>query len=327
MLRCSFGCQIACTLLLTSTAFVSGQESEPGKWTVISNEVLAQVMPGYPGKTAGVTVDPTNGHVFMVIPDQGLWRSTDQGKNFARVDGKKIGGRCETGFALNFDPAGKRLMCFMIYGSSGITTDGGETWTVSKTSHLDFGAVDWHATGKCLLALRHEAGGLLALSTDAGQSWQDLQKGFSHVGVVSDKILLASKGKGILRSVDGGQTWTEVSKSTPASRVMIVRDKTCYWPSADGVLVSKDEGATWEVLGTPVSCVLGPYFGKSADHLMVVNKEGFQETTDAGKSWKTAAPLPASFDVGLVGPNYAWDPVGNILYASSMGKDTLRLVR
>lgn len=300
---------------------------EKGKWTVISDNVLEEVKPGYPGKTAGVTVDPANGDLFMVVPDNGIWKSTDHGEKFVRCDNKKIGGRCETGYALNFDPAGKRLMCFMIYGSSALTEDGGRTWTASKTSHLDYGAVDWHATGKVFLAFRHEKNGLLTLSTDAGQTWLDLQPGFSHVGVVSDKVLLASKGKGILRSSDGGENWTEVSEATPTARVMIVRDKTCYWASPKGLLTSGDEGKTWAAIADSPACAFGPYFGKTATDLLVVNKDGFHESTDGGKSWKLVAPLPPDFGVGLVGPNYAWDPYANILYASSMGKDTLRYVR
>ncbi|WP_254508051.1 sialidase family protein [Anatilimnocola floriformis] len=315
-------------LCIAVNSFAQEAKLEKGKWTVISDSTLAKVEKiGYPGKTAGVTVDPANGNVFMVVPDNGMWLSTDHGETFARVDDKKIGGRTETGYALNFDPAGKRLMCFMIYGSSALTTDGGKTWTASKTSHLDFGAVDWHATGKVFLSFRHENKDLLTLSTDEGQTWTDLQPGFSHLGVVSDKILLASKKKGILRSTDGGQTWTEVSDITPTARVSIVRDGTIYWASAKGLLTSKDEGKTWEVLAGSPPCVFGPYFGKTATEMMLVNKEGFHESTDGGKNWKPIAPLPDTFTVGPVGPNYAWDPQANILYASSMGKDTLRFVR
>ena len=91
----------------------SASAAEKGVWKPISHGVTSQVKPGYPGKTAGVAVDPATGDVFMVVPDQGLWKSTDHGGTFARVDDKAIGGRCETGFALDFDPAGKRLMCFM----------------------------------------------------------------------------------------------------------------------------------------------------------------------------------------------------------------------
>jgi photosystem II stability/assembly factor-like uncharacterized protein len=327
MMRC-----LSVLLVFTFLTVSLAQEAnlEKGKWTVISSSTLAKIEKiGYPGKTAGVTVDPATGHVFMVMPDNGMWKSTDHGETFVRVDDKKIGGRCETGYALNFDPAGKRLMCFMIYGSSALTDDGGKTWTATKTTHLDFGAVDWHATGKVFLALRHEKNGILTLSTDAGQSWTDLQPKFSHVGVVSDKVLLACKEKeeGILRSTDGGQTWSKVSEFTPTARVMLVRDKVCYWASTKGLLTSKDEGKTWEVMASSVPCSFGPYFGKTADGMMVVNKDGFHESTDGGKNWKLAAPLPDGFNVGLVGPNYAWDARANILYASSMGKDTLRFVR
>jgi len=133
-------------------------------WVNISELVTSQVKPGYAGPTAGVVVDRSDGAVFMVVNDQGLWRSTDRGATFVRCDGNSIGGRCETGWALQADPAGKRLACFMIYGDSGMTRDGGATWTKFKTSHFDFGSVDWPDTAKRLLAMRHESGGMLTTS-------------------------------------------------------------------------------------------------------------------------------------------------------------------
>jgi len=317
-----------CTAMLLLVVFASGsQAAEKEVWEPISAEVLSKVKPGYPGKTAGVTVDPATGDVFMCIPDQGLWKSTDHGDTFVRADKGEIGGRCETGFALNFDPAGKRLMCFMIYGSSGWTDDGGKTWHASKVSHLDFGAVDWHASGKCFLSIVHEKGGQLTLSTDAGASWKDLDKGFTHVGIVSERILLGSRGKGIVRSEDGGKSWTSVSETTPAASVMKVRDKVCYWPSEKGLLTSKDEGKTWSVPGQAQPGVVGPLCGKSAEHMIVVAKDGLHETKNGGESWKLIAKLPDGFSVGGVGPNYAWDPEADIFYASSMGKDTFRYRR
>lgn len=300
---------------------------EKGSWKPISAGVLEKVKPGYPGKTAGVTVDPSSGDVYMVVPDQGLWKSDDQGETFARVDGGKIGGRCETGFALNMDPAGKRMMCFMIYGSSARTEDSGMTWTASKSSHLDFGAVDWHATGQCYLALRHENGGLITLSTDGGQTWVDLQKGFTHVGLFDARVLVASRGKGLVRSEDGGKTWAAVSDVTPTGSVMQVRGGVGYWATADGLLTSADQGRTWKPQGEPVACVVGPLWGKKEGHMVVVGKAGLFETTDGAKSWTKVAPLPEGFRVGGVGPNYAWDPNGDVFYASSMGKDTLRFRR
>jgi len=316
----------ACFAFLLLAGVATAQEK--GKWVAISDGVTSQVKPGYPGKTAGVTVDPSTGDVFMVVPDQGLWKSTDRGATFARIDDKAIGGRCETGYALNFDPAGKRLMCFMIYGSSGLTTDGGKTWSKSKLSHLDTGAVDWEAGGQTFLAFRHEAGGMLALSTDAGANWKDLQKGFKeNVGLFDGKTLIASKGTGLLRSTDAGETWTQVSDIRPASMVMRVRDGVGYWTTEKGLLVSKDKGATWAIEGKPVNANFGPFWGKDPKQMVVVGKGGISETTDGGETWTVVAPLPPGIGVGLVGPNYAWDPIGNVFYASAMGKETFRYER
>ncbi len=302
---------------------------ERGRWTLISQSVTAQVKPGYPGKTAGVVVDPASGELYMVVPDQGLWKSTDHGQSFARVDGMVIGGRCETGFALNFDPAGKRLACFMIYGSSGSTSDGGKTWTAFKTSHLDCGAVDWEDSGACYLALRHESGGQLCLSADAGQTWKDLDKGFAAVGLFSVKSLIGSRGqnRGLVRSTDGGTTWQAVSDVTPVGLVMRTFKGVGYWTTVKGLLVSRDQGQTWAIEGAPVSAVLGPYWSQDGKRVVVVGYDGFHESTDAGATWQRVCPLPPDFSVRIIGPNYAWDAKANLFYASSMGKEAFRYDR
>jgi len=317
---------LACSVLGSASA------GEKGKWLPISDGVIAKLAQdgkkiGWPGLTGGVTVDPASGDVYMVVCDLGIWKSSDKGESFERVDGGKVGGRCETGFGLNFDPAGKRLMCFMVYGGSALTTDSGKTWTASKVSHVDFGAVDWEDTAKCMLTLRHESGGKLALTTDGAQTWKDIDKGVKAVGLFDANSLLASKGDGILRSTDGGATWTKVCDTTPAGFVMRTFKGVGYWTSKHGLLASKDKSATWAVLGAPVDALLGPCFGKDESHIVVVGKAGFLETTDGGKSWKEAAPTPAGFGTGPVGPNYAWDPNANIFYASSMGKPTLKYER
>jgi photosystem II stability/assembly factor-like uncharacterized protein len=306
-----------------------GAVASAADWENISDAPIAaaQVKPGYAGPTAGVVADRASGDVFMVVNDQGLWRSTDKGATFARCDDKAMGGRCETGWALQADPAGKRLACFMIYGDSAMTTDGGATWTKWKTSHLDFGAVDWADTGKRLLAIRHESGGQLTTSEDAGATWTNLEKGFSGCGVIDHAIFVATKEKepGIFRSTDAGATWAKVSEEKPTAGVPVVFEDAAYWPTGKGVLVSRDRGATWTALA-PVEATHGPLFA-SAEHFVVVGKAGFSETKDGGKTWQNVAPLPAGFGIGRVGPNFAWDPRADIFYASTMTKPTFKLLR
>jgi photosystem II stability/assembly factor-like uncharacterized protein len=168
---------------------------------------------------------------------------------------------------------------------------------------------------------------MLTVSIDAGQTWTDLGKGFTRIGLFDEKTLVCGRAKGLVRSDDGGKTWTDVSDVTPAGFVMTVRNGVGYWATDKGLLTSTDKGKTWAVTGTPVACVNGPYWGKTADHLVVVGKAGFHESTDGGKMWKQVAPLPDGFKVGGVGPNYAWDPIHDVFFASSMGKDTFRWTR
>ena len=296
------------------------------EWTNISDTTTAQVKPGYAGPTAGIATDRASGDVFLVVNDQGLWRSSDHGATFTRCDGKAIGGRCETGWALQADPAGKRLACFMIYGDSGMTTDGGTTWTKWKTSHLDFGAVDWADTGRRLLALRHESGGILTTSEDAGATWTNLEKGFSACGVIDHATFVATKEKepGIFRSTDTGATWVRVSELKPFAGVPVVFEGAVYWPAGKSILVSRDKGATWSELAA-VDATHGPLFGANAQQFTVVGKSGFSETSDGGKTWKTATPLPAGFTANRVGPNFAWDAKAGIFYASTMTKPAFKL--
>lgn len=309
---------VLCTIVFVHTA-------DKGAWVPISDGLIAKLTAdnlkvGYPGLTAGITVDHATGGVGVVVCDQGLWWSTDHGASYARLDGKALGGRCETGFALDADPAGGRLMAFMIYGASALTLDGGKTWSASSLSHLDFGAVDWSdPAARTMIAFKHESGEEAVVTRDAAKTWTSLGKGFKAVGVFPKGVLMANRGAGIERSEDG-TTWTKVAEQKPSGLTMRVRDGIGYWTSDAGVLVSSDSGKTWKILGSPVKAWYGPYFGKDEKHLVVIGRDGVCETTDAGATWKVVAPLPPQFTIGFVGPNFAWDPTANIFYASAMGK-------
>jgi len=329
---------LLCTSVLAFAGVGYSQErnvsaaDKGGRWVDISAKVIRGLASegkkiGYPGKTAGIVVDRITGDVFMVIPDQGIWRSSDHGTSFTRVDGGKIGGRCETGFALNFDPLGKRLACFMLDGPSGYTLDGGKTWEAMTGNQRgwDSGSVDWSAEKPAnIFALRHECGGEIYTSNEMGKSWKLKGKAFASVGIFDAKTFVATKEKepGIFRTTDGGETWTSVCKLQPAGRDIRILKGIAYWTSGDGLLVSKDRGATWAVQGKAVECSFGPYFGKNEMHIVVVGKKGFFQTANGGREWKQAAPLPPEYSVTIPGwfLNFGWDPHANIFYASRMGK-------
>ncbi|HEV8292641.1 MAG TPA: hypothetical protein VGP94_11990, partial [Tepidisphaeraceae bacterium] len=79
-------------------AFALAQQPA-ANWLNISEPIIKQLTDSgrkiaWPGQTAGVAVDPANGDMYMIIPDQGIWKSTDRGATFARADKGEIGGRC-----------------------------------------------------------------------------------------------------------------------------------------------------------------------------------------------------------------------------------------
>ncbi len=304
--------------------------AEAGKWVPIGEDLTNQLPKDHKDKyegTSGVAVDPAGGVLYLDLFGNGLWRSEDHGNTFEKVAGEKISGRCETGFAQSIDPHGGRLAVVVVYGNSARSDDAGKNWTQLKTSHLDCVAVDWADTAKTLLALRHESGGKLTLSTDGGQTWKDLDKGFTGVGVFDASTLIATTGDSIQRSTDGGATWSKVSDLHVAGLSMKLHDGVGYWTSEKGLVVSRDKGLNWQILGSPVNVMLGPEFGKEAGHMVAVGKAGIEETTDDGKTWNVVAPLAPNLGA-IHNLNYfAWDAAANIFYASRMGKPAYRWAR
>jgi hypothetical protein len=336
---------LLCTSVLVFAGVIYSKDrsvsaaGKSGQWVDISAKVIQSLTSegkkiGYPGKTAGIVADRITGDVFMVIPDHGIWRSSDHGNSFTRVDGGKIGGRCETGFALNFDPLGKRLACFMLDGPSGYTLDGGKTWQSMQGNQRgwDAGSVHWSAEKTAnIFALRHECGGEIYTSNEMGRSWELKGNAFASVGIFDARTFVATREKeqGIFHTTDGGESWTKVCELQPAGRDIRILKGAAYWTSGKGLLVSSDRGATWSIQGKEVECSFGPYFGKDEMHIVVVGKNGFFQTTNGGREWEQVAPLPPEYSVTIPGwfLNFGWDPHANIFYASCMGKPAYKYQR
>jgi hypothetical protein len=170
------------------------------------------------GLTAGITVDPSTGDVLHGRLGRRLYKSTDKGASFERCDGETIGGRCETGAALNVDPERPgRIACFMLDGKSARTLDGGKTWTPinDKSRGFDYVAVDWSdPKARRMFGVRHESGEIGLLSED-GATWKVLDKPWKAFGVFDFDTLVTFRGQGIERSTDGGATWSKVSDLVP----------------------------------------------------------------------------------------------------------------
>jgi photosystem II stability/assembly factor-like uncharacterized protein len=335
----------ALSIMFSAHRGQSAEDKSDATWVDISSPIVQKLTAAgqktaWPGESAGVAVDPASGDVYMIVTGQGVWKSTDQGKSFARVDGGKVGGRCETSFSLNVDSGGKRLACFMLDGKCAWSGDSGKTWNAFTDvgRNWDYAAVDWSTDGvKSIFAALHESGGQVMFSSDGGKTWSKLFKDpefdkTGGLGIFDETTLVyTQKGKGIRRSTDAGQTWTKIADREPIGRLVRISKGKAYWLASDGLLVSADKGATWSVQGKAVEASIGPYIDPKNDmHIVVAGAKGIFRTSDGGETWKFVAQLPIGFEkLPKAGwfTNVAWDPVHDVFYASHMGKPTYRLER
>jgi photosystem II stability/assembly factor-like uncharacterized protein len=151
----------------------------------------------------------------------------------------------------------------------------------------------------------------------------------SMVGALDEKTLIYGNGDGVHRSQDAGVTWAKVSSANPQTRIPVLFRGAHYLGSTNGLLVSKDLGASWHGQGGAVNIWQGPVFGRDEKEMLVIGKDGVFLTKNAGETWKQMASLKPKEGGFVFTPNwfgcYAWDPVNNILYASSMGNPVYKL--
>ena len=315
---------------------LSVSAAETGNWVALWQDAYHDMPDGSydPERMFGLpAVDRTTGDVYLSLWDHGIWKSSDEGRTFSRVDGGKIsGGGCGPilGCAFYIHPEGKRLVTFNMNngpGPSGYSTDSGATWNSYEAvgRNWDFGTVGWET--QTVFAARHEDDGL-HLSSDQGKTWTRLAKprdGVTGLAVIGKALLLAGTD-GIERSDDDGKTWKPVDANHPSGPALEFAGK--FWwlaPDAKTILVSADKGATWTAQGTPApgAIALGPFFGKDENHVVLAGSQGFFETTDGCKTWQLAVPLPPDFN--LFGA--AFDPVHDIFYATASQKPVMKFVR
>jgi hypothetical protein len=305
----------------------------------LGRDLIRSEKPGF-GGLCGVIVDHQTGEVFLDVSDRGVYRSGDQGKTWARLDGE-IKGRTEWPGCLTLDPTGKSklLLAALVYGSPVvIAREPGAPWRPldAKCSHVDWCAVRWSDSGPdwgLMLAVKHESGGLLIASRDGGRTFEEVGKGYGPAWVFDDRAAVVAEARtparphpGLLRTTDGAKTFKPCG-SYFAQALPRWHDGKLYWVVEGALIMTRDRGETWKVVGALKDGRYGPIFGKEDGQMFVLTGGGIVESRDGGATWFRPLALPAELKpVGAL----TWidyDPLNDLLYAMKMGSALYRMDR
>ena len=314
------------------------------EWVPVATELLKQQKTGY-GGLCGIAVDQESGHVWANLSDLGMFHSADQGMTWERASESQCKGRTESPGCFLIDPTGRsqRMVTALVYGDPiSISDDSAANWkslhAISK--HIDWCAVDWSdADLRFILAIKHEASGLLLSSNDGGQSFQEVGKGYGTGWVFDRQTAVVAEAKSIerpyprlMRTTDGGKAFRDCGQFSPvgtgsAQALPRWHDGVLYWLTDSGLIKSSDKGETWQPISTIKDAQFGPIFGRSLQHMFVLTKSGPVESNDAGATW--SAPIAPPNEMNGIG-GLSWlqyDPRRDTLYLMKMGSDLFRLDR
>jgi hypothetical protein len=238
--------------------------------------------------------------------------------------------------ALAADPTNPKVI-YIGSGTGGVwkTTDGGTTWTplTDTQATLSTGAIAlapsnpsvvYVGTGETTFSGNSYYGRGILKSTDAGATWTLLANSLLDRMAISQIVVdpadpqtvyvatsaavvngagFAGKNIGVLKSTDGGSTWTDTTQSIPnINRV---------WDDFSALVMDPGD-ASHQTLYTAVCSPSGASFGYSAG-------SGVYKTTNGGMSWTLlGGGMPSGAVVGLT--KLALSPSApQTVYASIVG--------
>lgn len=325
-------------LVAFALAFAFAGAARAQDWQPITEALIAAEMPGF-GKLCGVVIDHKTGDLIINLSDKGFYKSTNAGKDWAKLSGP-IKGRTETPGCIMLDPfGGKRIVSAFVYNSPiHISEDSGASWKVldKASGHVDWCAVDWTDKDmKFILTLKHESTprDLLLVSRDGGKSFKEVGPGGGPAWIFDNKTAVVAKAKWlgdtkpkILRSTDACETFQPVADYHAKALPRWHKD-TLYWVVEGALIKTTDQGKSFTKISDLKGGLYGPIFGKDDKHLFVLAQNGIVESTDGGATWQK--PIPTPKEMKSVA-NLAWmeyDPTRDTLYVMKMGSELYRWQR
>lgn len=248
----------------TQTCGAFKSKNAGGKWRRLRQSSAP------PGQTRGLAIDPGDPKGLYLWTSQGLFRSSNRGRAWTRLDYA-----AERSFlmtrSLAIDPAQPNRVYAANTERLYFSRDAGLTWSrariPSKSSRIRVIVVDPLDSSTVYFV---DGDRRLFRSDNAGRTWKRRQtgpRGSSVLAVAADPTLSGALwvtgSGGLFRSTDRGGSWRRIdlgSAEVGATAVLLDPEdpRIVYAGTAgDGVFRSVDDGATWERLGGALPYVRG----------------------------------------------------------------------
>jgi photosystem II stability/assembly factor-like uncharacterized protein len=259
------------------------------------------------------------GNVVLAATFAGIYRSTDGGKSWYRVEADLPDWFIQT---VALGSMGGQLLAFAASRMGWVyrSTDGGETWT-TISDWRDTGIVTrlvvspGFATDGIVFACTEEDG--LFKSSDRGRTWKAASFGLLNLSVTSfgyspdfaeDEIAFAgTEGGGLFRTRNGGRAWRESGEGLPNSAVQCVAVSPNF--TADGIVLvgtedrglyrSDDGGRTWRAV---IDASDARFLSREAcvnsisiapdGKIALATDEGLLVSEDGGHTWRDSQSGP-----------------------------------
>ena len=310
---------------------------------------------------SAITLAPSNPDIVYVVEGITFYRSRDAGKSWTSYITAPRGGHIGIPIAVTSDPKNPDVIYINSYvGGVFKSIDGGETWNISSEGYT--GAwINYVGMDPQHPEIVYAVGGLgIAKSIDAGQGWAYVNPKHEVPPVSSLSInplnaqnVIASTGYSglILRTTDGGESWTTVfnpmlplryfenlhsvvqfARFSGNADIIYAAGRSAEATAALnrftkslGVLKSTDDGAHWEFVTNGLIADLN--INTVAIHPSNPNivyagtlNGGIYQTSDAGAYWQA---IGGNFAMDI--RSIAIDPVNpKILYAGTEGSGVFR---
>jgi len=228
--------------------------------------------------------------------------------------------------SLLVNPADPQQLVLGTHGGLYVSSDGGRHWRFDALAGND--AMNLARPGGDTIWLAGH--NVFKKSSDGGTTWSDVRPsglpGLDIHGFAVDprdpaRLYAAVAGRGLFRSIDGGTSFTLVSKDVGGGvmALAVTADGLLAGDMEQGLLMSADSGMTWRVVlrAQVMGLAVNP---SDADRILAAGP-GVLLSADGGGKWKLA--LPISQGAGPV----AWSPSDpKIAYAVGFNRTLYRTV-